>query len=133
ALTWFMVLYGTIGGLGSIFNLLIFEQIRCPNRISVYLAFICLFAALRPLDQFLVTRTGWARRLRYPALAGLAVLGIVDQTPTPWFTEHIAHIIQYDAERFRADQRFFGHIEEVMPEGAKIFCMPYMPFPEEMP
>jgi hypothetical protein len=133
ALTWFMFLYGTIGGLSSIFNLLVFDQIRCPNRISVYLAFICLFAVLLPVDRFLLTRSGRARKWRYPALAGLALFGIVDQTPTPWFTDRMVRILRADASRFRADKQFFTRVEEMMPEGAKIFCMPYMPFPEEPP
>jgi hypothetical protein len=133
ALTWFMFLYGTIGGLASVFNLLIFDQIRCPNRISIYLAFIAIFASLYALDRFLLSRTGRTRQFRYPVIAGVALLGIADQTPTPWFTGHIAAISQANADRFRDDRSFFSRVEERMPPGGRIFCMPYMRYPEEPP
>jgi len=133
ALAGFLVVFALIGGVGSVFNLLVFDQVRCHNRVSVYLAFVCLFAALWPLDRFLVTRAGWARRLRYPAVAGLVALGVADQTPTAWFGRGIVDITDYDAERFRADRRFFARIEEAMPPGAKVFCLPYLMYPESPP
>ncbi len=133
AVAGFILLYGTIGGFSSIFNLLVFDQIRCPNRISIYLAFICLFAALNPLDRFLLTRTGRGRQFRYPALAALAFFGVADQTPTPWFTERVLDSTYYEARRFQADREFFRRVEESMPEGAKIFNCPYISFPEVQP
>ena len=133
ALALFMFLYGTIGGFSSVFNLLFFDQIRCPNRISIFLAFICLFAALDPLDRFLLRGKEWVQRVRFPAIVGLGILGIADQTPTAWFSSQIVKITRANADRFRDDERFFRRIEEVMPPGAKIFCMPYMRFPEEPP
>ena len=37
------------------------------------------------------------------------------------------------AERFRADKRFFAKIEDAMPPGTKVFCIPYTGFPESPP
>jgi hypothetical protein len=128
-----LFLYGTVGGFSAVFNLFVFDQVRCPNRISIYMAFICLFAALRPLDRFLASRTGRMKRFRIPAIAGLAFLGVVDQTPSAWFSDHIVQITHANAVRFHADRDFFTRIEERMNPGAKIFCMPYMRFPEEPP
>lgn len=125
-----ILLFALMGGFGVVFNLLIFEQVRCYNRFSIYLAFLCLFAVLWPLDWFLITRTGWARRLRYPAVAALTALGIADQTPTAWFDQPIVDEVDRAAARFEADRRFFTRIEEVMPPGAKIFNIPYIPYPE---
>ncbi|MDB5306165.1 MAG: hypothetical protein JWO38_367 [Gemmataceae bacterium] len=130
AMAGFIVLFATIGGFASLFNLLVFDQIRCPNRFSIYLAFVCLFAALWPVDRFLVTRTGWARWLRYPGAAALVALGIADQTPTAWFGLPIIELTKKEADRFQADRRFFARVEEQMPPGAKIFTVPYIPFPE---
>ncbi|MBN9517822.1 hypothetical protein J0H58_04760, partial [bacterium] len=48
AMALFILLFATVGGLGAIFNLVVFDQIRCYNRFSVYLAFICQFATLWP-------------------------------------------------------------------------------------
>ena len=137
------LLFAAIGGFGAVFNLLVFDQVRCYNRVSIYLAFICLFAVLWPLDRFLLTRTGWSRRLRYPAFAALAVIGIADQTPAAWFREPIVHIIEEEGERFWADHRFFTKVEEMLlggprnpldPDGPpKVFTLPYIPFPEVPP
>ena len=79
------MLLGTIGGLGSLFNHLVTPQVRGYNRISVYIAFLALFAACCLVDRFFDTRTGRARRLRWPALALLATFGIWDQTDDRWF------------------------------------------------
>jgi hypothetical protein len=34
------------------------------------------------------------------------------------------------AQRFRSDKEFFQEIERSMPEGSKVFCLPYVGFPE---
>jgi hypothetical protein len=127
AMNAFIVLYATIGGFSSLFNLLVFEQIRCPNRISIYLVFLCLFVTLRVVDRLLAGRSA---RVRYPLLIALAFIGIADQTPTPWFTDRALGSPHFYARRFHADRRFFTRIEETMPAGSKIFNCPYIPFPE---
>jgi hypothetical protein len=126
----FVVLFALVGGLASLFNFFVTPQVRCPNRFSIFLAFLCTFAVLWPLDRFLVSRTGWARRLRYPVLVGLLALGIFDQTPFAWFGEREATQLWVQAERYRADREFFTEVERTMPEGARICTLPYIPYPE---
>lgn len=128
AMALFILLFSTIGGFGAIFNLVLFDQIRCYNRFSVYLAFICLFASLWALDTYLAADPG---RRRYHAWAAVAItaVGIADQTPTQWFTHHVVNIVERDASRFRADRDFFARVEEQAP-GARVMCIPYIPFPE---
>lgn len=134
AVVGFILLLATVGGFGAIFNHLVSDQVRCYNRISVYLAFFCLFAVLWWLDGFLLTRTGRARRLRYPALAAVALVGLLDQTPFSWFkTQFVGKSLASEAERFYKDARFFARVEAMMPEGARVFNLPYMPFPEVEP
>jgi hypothetical protein len=55
-MTVFGVLLATIGGFGSVFNLLVTAQIRSYNRISVFIAFLCFLATLWAIDRFLVKR-----------------------------------------------------------------------------
>jgi len=55
AVTLFAILLGTIGGFGSVFNLLITAQIRAYNRIGIFISFFCLVAALWSIDRFLIT------------------------------------------------------------------------------
>ncbi|HEY3789742.1 MAG TPA: hypothetical protein VGL71_12850, partial [Urbifossiella sp.] len=143
ALALFMIAFATIGGFGSLFNFLIFNQVRCLNRISIYLAFICQFAALWPIDRYLASRTGWARRLRLPAIIMLAAIGIADQTPTAWFGKRITKLTQIQQDRFLDDRQFFTEIEAQLSDGPRnplepdapprVFTLPYMPFPEIPP
>jgi hypothetical protein len=130
-LTAFMLLLATVGGFGAVFNHLVFDQVRCYNRISVYLAFVCLLAAMWWLDGFLLRRTGRARRLRLPALAAVLAVGFLDQTPHSFFRdEFVVESMAAQAERFRTDAQFFARIEESMDPGSRVFSLPFMPFPE---
>lgn len=135
ALVLFLILLGTVGGFGSLFNLLVTAQIRAYSRMSVYIGFLCLFAAMWWVDRFLLTRTSRrAKQLRYPALVALFALGYFDQTPWGWnwFNPHGVAAIQRHGERFRADKRFFREVEDRCP-GARVFCLPYVAFPESPP
>ncbi len=136
ALTVYLVLLGTVGAGGSLFNLLVTAQIRAYNRISVFIAFLAIFAALWWIDRFLLTRTSQSmRRFRYPAFALLLVLGYFDQTPWSWNPLNPTGLDPIDkfAARFESDRRFFQQIEQTMPPGSRIFCLPYSPFPESPP
>jgi hypothetical protein len=98
ALTLFALLLATIGGFGAVFNLIVTSQIRAYNRISVFIAFFCLLAALWTLDRFLVSRR-WRVPLRsvvYPLL------------PLLWFM-HGAVTRILPARRERVD-RFRRHM-----------------------
>jgi hypothetical protein len=133
-LTLFTVLLSTIGGFGSVFNLIVSPEIRAYNRSSVFVAFFCLFAALWPVDRFLLTRSGpRASRIRYAAWGAVFFVGFFDQTPHAWFRSKIVRTIDEQAIRFRDDGQFFAEIERAMPAGSKVFCLPYAPFPEHVP
>ena len=139
----FIIVFATIGGIGAIFNLIIFDQVRCLNRFSIYLAFICQFAVLFKFDRFLVSRVGRARRVRVPAALAIAIFGIVDQTPSVWFAKAIATFTRLQQDRFLADRQFFSAIENHLNVGPsnplhpdapwRVFNLPYMPFPEVPP
>jgi hypothetical protein len=133
ALAVFMILLGSIGALGSIFNLLVTPQIRAYNRISIFIAFLAVFAAMWWLDRFLLTRTSRTmKRLRYPILVGLLVVAYFDQTPWGWnpFNPNGMASIDAFATRYRSDKQFFQEIERSMPPGSQVFCLPYVGFPE---
>lgn len=145
ALTAFAVLIGTVGGFGAVFNHLVSPQVRCYNRIAIYIAFLCLFAVLWPVD-------GWVRRLAarhrgrrwtgwaYPAAvwAGLAWFGVWDQTPFYWGGEKTAERQRDQSARFHTDAEFFRRIEDALnPDGVSpgpmVFQLPYMKWPESPP
>src|SRR5205085_524794 len=88
-LTLAATLLATIGGLGSLFALVVSPQIRSYNRISIFIGFFALLAAV-----LLIDRAG-ARLLRPSAQAfysfGLALLGtigIYDQTTSGFVPDY---------------------------------------------
>jgi hypothetical protein len=129
ALALFIFLFASAGGFGAVFNLLVFDQIRCLNRFSIYLAFLCLLAVLWLLDSRLA---GAGPRVRAGVAAGLVALGVADQSPGAWFSGDVVEQLEPAAARFRADRRFFARVEEAVP-GGRVLCLPYMPFPEVPP
>jgi hypothetical protein len=131
ALTAFAVLLGTIGGLGAVFSHLVTPQVRCYNRISVFIAFLALFAVCWLIDRFFDTRLGWVRRLRWPAFLAVMAFGVWDQTDRRWFTLRFAEVRAEEAARFRADAEFFAEVERAMPGGA-VFTLPYIAYPETL-
>ena len=136
ALSVFGTLLGTVGGAGDLFNLLVTPQIRCHNRVSIYLAFLALFAVCRGLDR--VVRPGWPK---WAAFGFLTLFGVWDQTDHGWFPavrtarpEYVPVDAARDkvAAQFAADRGFFAAVEEVLPDGM-VFCLPMIPYPEAHP
>jgi len=127
----FGLLYGTIGGFAALFSLLISPQIRAPNRISPFLAFFSLLAAM-----FLVDRGyKWLERHKKYLLGAvfvsvLIVIGVLDQTTTTFF--FVPEYKKIEVE-YRSDAEFVSRIESSLPNGAMVFQLPYMTFPENGP
>ncbi|HVX64227.1 MAG TPA: hypothetical protein VHC19_26630 [Pirellulales bacterium] len=123
----FSVLLATIGGFGSLFNFLIFAQIRCYNRISIYIAMFSLFAVALLLDRFAAGWLGAGRRKWQLAtlLAALLAVGVVDEAGRGRVPDYAG--LKAD---FENDAEFVRRIEAAVPTGAMIFQLPYFPFPE---
>jgi hypothetical protein len=136
ALALFLFLLGTIGAFGSLFNLIVSPQVRAYNRLCVFLAVPVLAAAVYWLDKFTLTRTGArARAWRVAALAGALAFGYLDETPWSWNPLNTKGMVAVDkqAERYRDDAAFFEKAEAHMTPGTRVFCLPYVPFPESPP
>ena len=121
------LLFGTIGGLGSLFSFLVSPQVRSINRISVFIAFFALVAVAAGLGQL-------ARRRIYPValrvagwlgLGTLLALGILDQDrPVD------PAVYKQARQEYKADRHFFRQVQASVPQGAMIFELPYSQFPE---
>jgi len=121
------ILLATVGGFGSLVAFGFSPLIRCYNRMSVYIAFFALIAVALLLEEFRrryidpkKTGTLW--------IAGLFILlclGIADQT-TGFFVPPYSE----NAASYQNDENFVRRIESMVPRGAMIFQMPYLPFPE---
>jgi hypothetical protein len=124
------VLLGTMGGLGSLFALLVLPQIRCYNRVSIFIAFFSLFAIAVILDRrWRSAATSTHYRLCLSAgFVALLVVGLADQTSLHFVPPYAAIKAEFDS-----DERFTKAIEASMPEGSMVFQLPYVPFPENGP
>ena len=123
------VLFGTIGGFGELFALLVTPQVRALNRISVFIDFFALAAVAFCLDA-LARRRGSpaARALVRAGLGGLLLLGLFDQTRP--INPAAYRLLSHD---YRADRDFFRRAAASLPPGAMVFQLPYMGFPENGP
>ena len=125
----FALLFGTVGGFGSLFNFLVTPQVRAVNRISIFIAFGALYLTFRSIDRFYASRVGLTRRFAIPAMLVWTALGIADQTEARWFTLKIADDRDATTKLWYSDAEFFRKLEEAAP-GATVFTLPYVPYPE---
>lgn len=116
----FAILLACIGGFGSIFNILIFDQVRCYNRISVYIAFICLLG-------FGYVYSIYRDKLnKYICIGILFVLTLVSLfLQIPRIT-----VSQEDIDTYNSDKNFVEEIESEMEAGSMIYQLPYAGYPE---
>jgi phosphoglycerol transferase len=121
----------TIGGLSSLIAFFVTRDIRGWNRISLFIAFFSLLAAMLGLDAGLRRLTArvssGASAIGAGAIVCAAVLtfGIVDETSSFFVPKY-----EKDAKQWVSDASFVREIEARMPSGAAIFQLPYVPFPE---
>lgn len=138
-------LVGTVGGLSTLFTLLISDNIRAWNRISMFLSLFALAAAALVVDSAgrwagdrVSARSGarlgarGTRRVTAAAIAIVCVLavgiGLWDQVRPKQ-----VDVLNTEAAQWHSDAEFVKQIQAVMPADAMIYQMPYMPFPENGP
>jgi phosphoglycerol transferase len=125
-------LWATVGGLGAVFNFVVWPQFRAYNRISVQIGFLSIAAFLLAASALLQRRT---RLLRGSVCMGLLValvmiLGVFDQVPVrSSFLPDRALLERI----FRQDETFVRQVEAAAPAQAMIFQLPYIAFPETAP
>lgn len=124
-LTLAFILFCTIGGLSSLFAMLVSPMIRAWNRASVFIAFFSITGTMLLVQAALA-------RMR-PAAVGafsmvLCAFAVWDQTvPPPWPALHTW------ARNYESDKAFFAKIEHTLDRGSAVYQLPYMPFPEVPP
>jgi phosphoglycerol transferase len=124
------VLFGTIGGLGSLLAFFGIPQVRAYNRISLFLAFFALFAAALWTDRWLGRQSGSRRRegAAFAVLVLATALALGDQIAPRMLPDY-----RVIASEFGRDEAFVRKIETQLPRGAQILQLPHMPFPEGVP
>jgi hypothetical protein len=123
---------GTTGGVSTLIAYLISPQLRSWTRLSIFIAFFALAAIGLLLDA------GYARLRRrglrlppvgFAALLGaVCVIGALDQTSPALVPDYDANAAAYNS-----DAAFVQQIERTLGDGAMVFQLPYVPFPESEP
>jgi len=126
-----IVLMFTTGGLNAILGAFGFTMFRTGARYSIVILAITLLWAARQLSEMQANSerkqpsvmTDW----RWPTAAAITCLAILwDQVPRPPTAETIAAI----KRQVEADREFTEKMESSLPQGAMVFQMPVMEFPE---
>lgn len=126
----FGILLGTVGGLGVLFSVLVMPQLRGQNRISVFLSF-CSLACVAVLLEAAWRRLSTTRLRQYLA-SGLLILlvgfAMWEQHPYQCRPDYLGVKTQWDE-----DAAFVSAVESSLPEGAMIYQVPYVSYPESPP
>lgn len=141
AVTAAALLFAGTGGFGAMFNHVISPQVRCHNRIAIYIAFLALYAVAVDLDAL----AGWVRGrlhnrfwrfgLTYPVYAAVTWFGVWDQTPFYWGGQKQVARNESQQKFFAADREFYSKVEEMLNPGREtpgpmVFQLPYVAWPE---
>ena len=123
------LLCSDVGGVGTLVAYFV-PDIRGWNRMSIFLALVCLAAVGLLLDwfaQWLATRSAAPRagRLRAATLVAVLCVGFYDQTPPS-----LGAVYSQFAGQFASDDAFFRKVEASVPAGSMVFQWPYVAFPE---
>jgi phosphoglycerol transferase len=132
ALTVVTLLVAEVGGLGSVFNLLVVPDVRAYNRMSPFIALFALHATA-VLSSRGASRLLTSGRARWPflgaGLVGVLAFGVVDQVPWTWM-----HVMRDgSAPGFLEDEEFVLRLERELPPGAMVFQLPHGSLPVNAP
>jgi hypothetical protein len=127
---WIVLTFST-GGLNAILGAFGFTLFRTGCRYSVVILAIALMYAAEWLSArqratATTTATETTRIGVLTAVIGLSLLVLWDQVPRAPAPEQLALI----ARQVEADRGFVAEMESVLPDGAMIFQLPVMEFPE---
>lgn len=123
------LLLGTMGGLGTLFALLVSPMIRSYNRISVFIAFLSITTAMLVFQKIIADRNFKNPNLAYMITTVLILfIGLFDQT-SPAFIPDYATIKQ----QYENDAQFIQEIEASVSSGTMVYQLPYVEFPERAP
>lgn len=124
-----MILIGTIGGIGNVISVFITGMIRCYNRISIFIAFPCVFAFFSFCNYILEKM----KSVRVKALLLAMILLFCAFS----VRESNAFIKSEKCDDFVAeyysDEAFVQRIEATVGDDAMIFQLPYQRFIESTP
>lgn len=126
ALTVALLLLMTYGGLGSLFNAFVAPVVRAYNRATPFIAFLALATLAALITRIgMIPKRAW-RMFSYALLAAVVVLGIFDQKSG---AQSLVKGQEPTMSNYYEGARFVADIEKLLPEGARVFQLPFMNYP----
>jgi hypothetical protein len=122
-LTLAALLLATVGGFGSVFNLIVSPDIRAYNRISPFIAFFAMVAVMVVIDRIFQTR-----RARVAAATIVLVVGLSDQGQA---TRRLNDRYDVIAAEISSLTTFVGTLERALPPGAMVLQLPFRAYMAE--
>jgi phosphoglycerol transferase len=121
-----LLLISTVGGFNVLFATLVTPLIRGWDRISIFIEFGAILGFSLLIDG--CNRINGSARATGLIAAGIATIGLLDQTPVSYFPTVASAFATAPV-----DESFIHQIEASVPKGAAIYQLPYMAFPESAP
>jgi len=128
-LIFILFMFGTIGGLGSLFSSTISSSIRGWNRISIFIAFGALtgtFLFIQIFTNRYFSKNSQTILILVSIL--ICIFGLYDQT-----AKADKYSILQTKKSFLQDRDFVRQIENSLPKGSAVYQLPYVKFPEGEP
>ncbi|MDQ2843058.1 MAG: hypothetical protein M3Y72_18870 [Acidobacteriota bacterium] len=122
------LLLATVGGFGSLFNVFVAPDIRCYNRVVVFIDFFAITAVGLLLTRAWVwsQRRNWPKPIVMGVLGLLVVFGVSDQAVTTTYLDHVPR-----EQQFKLDAAFVKSVESILPRNASVFQLPFTEFPAD--
>ncbi len=117
----FFTLFASMGGLVSLYSLLISSTARGWNRVSIYIACFAIISLTILFD--LIFAKVQHQIYRYLIVLATVVFIVLDQSPI--FSKFLAP----QGSQYQHDREFFQSIEKQLPTGSAIFQFPYQEYP----
>lgn len=123
--TFGLFLFATVGGLGSLFAMIVSPMIRGWNRDSIFIAYGALLFFFISLQLLLQKKAPWLANQSVAIAVVLLFVGLYDQTAPV-----CKNCNATDKASFDSDRDFIHSIEKALPAGGSVYQLPYIGFPE---
>ena len=117
----FFTLFASMGGLVSLYSLLISSTARGWNRVSIYIACFAIISLTILFDLIFAK----VQRKIYQYLIVLAAVVFIVLDQSPIFSKFLAP----QGPQYQLDKEFFQSIEKQLPTGSAVFQFPYQEYP----
>lgn len=115
------VLVAISGGFGMLFNFFVMAEIRCYNRITIYILCFCLIAVAALLQKY--AKKNVVLGIALVVLLGIGWLDQIEVYPSDYWESREEVAANYED--------FYSRVEDVMEEGDMIYQIPFIGFPEQ--